>query len=73
METFLTVLACGLAVVTISLCNTVIFKSIEEFLPNKKIIRLITIIPPMAFIALCIVTVILSIGFIIEGFKNAIK
>jgi hypothetical protein len=72
METFLTISAATLALITLVLCNTLICSSLEEILGieiPKWLLRL-ALIPPLAFVLLLLICVIYAIAYIVISIKE---
>jgi hypothetical protein len=72
METFLTISAATLALITLVLCNTLICSSLEEILGieiPKWLLRLV-LIPPLAFVLLLLICVIHVITYIVISIKE---
>lgn len=74
METVFTVICGGMGLIALTLFNTVLYVSIKElFPPNKKIIHLIALIPPMGLIAVIIVCIIGVFIFIKHTIQEVIN
>jgi hypothetical protein len=70
METVFTVIVGGMGLIAITLCNTLLYLGVKELLPpNKKMMHLIALLPPMGLITVFIVSIIFIFIFI----KNTIQ